>query len=287
MIWNRSPAARRATETHRAIRREILSNPALTGLLRAAAARGAVHYPSVGNTGDGLIQLGTFHLLDDLGLQCPLAKGLTPSALDGANIVVLGGGGGWVDGLYSFWPYLLGPFLERGGEVILLPSSVSGFGEFFRRFGAQFQVFAREATTFDHLRSLPELSGRVHSAHDLAFACDPRFLKRFGTGPSGRNLSLMRTDGESRTQTVPFGNLDIALMVNGIQWAERPECERYLLAAAGLIDQFQDVESDRLHMSALSALLGKSVRMHSNSYFKNEGVYRQTLSRFANVTFAG
>ena len=64
--------------------------------------------------------------------------------------------------------------------------------------------------------------------------------------------------------------------------------ERHLKAAAYLlrvVDSFDVVRSDRLHVAIAGALLGKEVELYPNSTFKNRAVYDFSLERFTNVRF--
>lgn len=47
------------------------------------------------------------------------------------------------------------------------------------------------------------------------------------------------------------------------------------------------MRTDRLHVAIAGALLGKSVELHANSYFKNRAVYQFSLRSFPSVRFVG
>jgi exopolysaccharide biosynthesis predicted pyruvyltransferase EpsI len=274
---------RPAAVVHEELRREILADIKLTNMLREFHAAGASYYPSVGNLGDGLIQRGAAAFFRELDLQFPIATGLRRESLDGISLLVVSGGGGWLGGVYNFWEWLLEPLLGRGGKVLILPSTVSGYREFFARYARQITIFARDPTTFAHLTSIEGLD--VHLGHDLAFATAPEQFAMYRERRGERNLNIYRKDGERTGDDIPFESIDLALVVNGIQWADADTCDRYLDAAAHLISAFERVTTNRLHMAILAAFLDRKVQMLPNSYFKNEGVYVRSLSRFGNVSF--
>ena len=54
------------------------------------------------------------------------------------------------------------------------------------------------------------------------------------------------------------------------------------------VDRFEQVNTNRLHIAILSALLGKSVNFYANSYGKNHAVYEHSMAqRFSNVKWCG
>lgn len=269
----------------KAVRNDLMNDAALVESLRKAVSSGAMLVPSVGNVGDGLIQLGTFDLLASLDISLPTMVGLDRELLGTADALVVGGGGGWVEGLYDTWVWALTPFLEKGGQLVILPSSISGYQEFFARFGAQITLFARERETVEQMEDIAEMRGRVHLAHDLAFGIKPDRFALHSLHPGDGVGFMMRTDKESRQAEVRFGNLDLALARNGVQWTSPETCLAAVDRVAHLMTLYSTIVSDRLHMSALAALTGRRVEMVGNSYHKNRGVYAHTLSRFPNVRF--
>lgn len=273
--------------TRASIRKEVLECEPLAQALDWAVSKGAAYFPSAGNLGDGLIGLGALDVFEHFGCRFDVLQGWHTDVLAGARFVVVGGNGGFLEGLWSDYARVLAPFFEAGGEAVILPCTVSGFREFFQRYGKQMTIFARERVSFDHLRSISELSGRVHLCHDLAFAVDYEKTEwPVGEAGTGAKLSLLRSDEESRGGTKPRNNIDLALLWNGIQWSSRETCMPPLTAAVQLIHRFDEITSDRLHMSALSALMGKRVVMRPNGYFKNRAVFDYTLHRFEHVCFA-
>jgi len=270
---------------HASIRDAILGNDVLTGALGAAAAEDACLMPNPGNLGDGLIQLGTLDLLDDLGLVPPIVNGCSPAQFEGRRSVIIGGGGGWIEGLWEHWAHAARGFLEAGGRMIVLPSSIVGFDDLWRRHAGQVTIFAREKATLDHLLSLPEMEGHAFFCHDLAFAVRLSALHRDDENRGQGTVRMFRTDAESARGRPPVGSIDLSLLWNGDVWGDRRSCSGPLRAAAHLMSQFATLETDRLHMAALAAMLGLHVRMYANAYYKNRSVYDATLHLFDNVEF--
>lgn len=281
-----SPSARQS------LRNDILTDSALHSAIREAASQDARYLPCSGNLGDGLIGLGTLDLFEFLGVSPAICRASDEMGLSApgvgetsASYIIVGGSGGWLQGRWEHFATTLQPFLEAGGRVLILPSTVKGFEDFFRRYASQITIFARERTSYEHLSTIPQLKGRLHLSHDLAFATD---IERLGWDydvPRIGTLNILRQDEESNTGQDFRLNFDLSLLWNGIEWGNREVCERHLAPVAGVIKQFLEVRTDRLHMTALAAMLGCRVTMYPSSYFKNEAVYEHSLSRFKNVTF--
>ena len=269
---------------HEAIRQENLENPKLRAFLNEFALTGAHYLPCAGNMGDGLIALGTLQLFADLGLDIPVLTGLEPEHLDGIDSVIVGGGGGWVEGAWEHYAKLLEPFLQRGGRALVLPTTVSGFARFFERYGRQIVFFAREQHTSDFLADIEAMTGQVFSAHDLAFNVDLAKLDLPPAAPQHDTLKIFRTDAESSGRIISAGAPDLPSIWDGLQWDSIKSCLPPLQSVASIILQFKSIETDRLHMAVLAAMLGRRVVLRSNSYFKNEAIFAQSLVRFDQAT---
>lgn len=96
-------------------------------------------------------------------------------------------------------------------------------------------------------------------------------------------LNCFRTDREKTRRAIPADNLDLSRVFSF--GTDSPDVA--LLAAHSFltyIDRYEEVRTNRLHACIGAALLGKRVRLHANSYFKNEAVFEYSLrDRFENV----
>ncbi len=273
-----------------ALRNDILSNAQLKSQLLTFAEHDAVYIPCAGNLGDGLIGLGTLDLFRAFGVKSRVHDSLKQGVLPPSGYAILGGGGGWFDGLWGHYAEVLQTFLEQGGQVLILPSTVQGFQDFFEKYAPQITIFAREQNTFDRLVKYRGMESRVHLTHDLAFVADlsvfeedinkARLNSREGT------LNIFREDEESSTTGHRKHNYDLSLLWNAIAWHDTQECIRKLRPVVQLLVQKQVVHTDRLHMSILATILGCDVFMYPSRYFKNQAVFDYSLSSFPNVQFS-
>ncbi|GAN69217.1 polysaccharide pyruvyl transferase family protein [Acetobacter orleanensis] len=267
------------------VREEIRQHPVLIDALKRFADHNAVFYPGYGNLGDALIAVGTADLFDDLDWAPEHIYGSHKGVLSGHSHVVMGGGGGWVKGLWEGYREQTLEFLRNGGQMLILPSSFAGFGAEFVPYADQLLIFCREQWSYKELlqQGMPE--ERVFLCSDLAFYTKEHHfsdLDRKGHYPL---LKILRRDEESACKNRPRDSVDLPLLFNGIQWAKLDECLPPLRAVAGIIGQFECVETDRLHMAILSTLLGRIVTVEPSNYFKIKGVFEYTLHRFPTVSF--
>ncbi len=272
-------------EKRNALQSEVLECAPLISTLKEFAAKDAVYFPSAGNFGDGLIGLGTLCLFETIGVNPRVHDILSESPVPEASHIIVGGGGGWLDGLWNHYATILEGFFEKGGQALILPSTVKGFDSFFEKYASQITIFARERVSFDHLNAIKGLEGRVYLCHDLAFATDFSLFKIYGPDQRSGSLNLFREDEEARNASFYTHNYDLSLLWNSLSWFDKETCVRRLLPLVTLMSQFEEIHSDRLHMSILGTLIGCTVTMHPSGYFKNKAVYDYSLSRFNNVTF--
>lgn len=272
-------------EKRLSIQQKIFSCSPLIEILKKFAEKDALYLPAAGNLGDALIGLGTLDLFDKFGLKFQTHDTILFRELPEVEYIVLGGGGGWLDGIWKHHAQILTPFFEKGGQALILPSTVSGFTEYFRKYAKQITVFARDPVTYEHLSSIDELKGSVFLCHDLAFAVDFSRLNPTPNLNKSGSLNIFRQDEESLHHEFYRNNYDFSLLWNGVSWYERETCENKLKALVNILDSFEEIHTDRLHMSVLATFLGANVSMYPGSYFKNEAIYKYSLVGFPNVRF--
>lgn len=282
---------------------------ALGTLLLAGNNNETVYVPNSGNAGDSLIAEATYQFLDDISLRYTTAK-LTDT-LPGRRRVIVGGGGNLV-GPYRNVRNFLDRNLDLFDELIILPHTIQAHEDVLAKLDERCTLICREQRSFDFTRAAaprakvllgddmallwnPEKTRtRAHKAmmsHIADPAFDLRNLKHtvrrvLHRGKvQGGTLNAFRLDVESRNSSVPEGNIDLSqVFATDSMSPAHSACAIHALAQ--FIDRADIVRSDRLHISILSAALGKKVEMHDNNYGKNRSVYDHSLaSRFPNITF--
>ena len=114
--------------------------------------------------------------------------------------------------------------------------------------------------------------------HDMAFYLFTRDTVR-PTGTGGAQpaeLVSFRTDIEStRDQaSLPAANLDVSLLGNHMTNAE---------SLLEIVDRYDSITTDRLHVAIAGLLRGKKVTLHPCSYPKISGIYEASLAKIPGV----
>lgn len=224
-------------------------------------------YPSPGNWGDALINEGSRQLFNDFGvrfrerdrasLECP-ATDRSPT------LAVLGGGGGWNLNWRSSLPFAI-KLSEKYESVIVLPSSYD-FGFIGNALPAEVKLFTRARL---------QTGVKAEFCHDLALYCQTQVET---TKKLPYPLVALRRDKERHRSAIsPDRNWDISLLGT----ADHDSASFF-----GLVNRFESVITDRLHVGIAAAMLGCKVRLLEGNYGKNHGVFDASLrENFTNVQF--
>jgi exopolysaccharide biosynthesis predicted pyruvyltransferase EpsI len=97
-------------------------------------------------------------------------------------------------------------------------------------------------------------------------------------------LNAYRTDGEKTNIELPLDNVDLSEeLAIGVETEELT----FLGAARFLrvINEFETINTNRLHVAVAATLLGKNVNFYANNYFKCKAVYGYSLTSFSNLKF--
>lgn len=288
----------------------LLDQDALASLVRAGDRGDTIYVPNSGNAGDSLIAEATYQFLDRTGLRYRTAF-LTDIVPQGARVIV--GGGGNLVAPYTNVRNFIDRNFERFGQMILLPHSIRGHDDILARLDDRFTLICREPRSFDHCREQAP-GAKLLLGEDMALLWDPantrtvarrttltnvadirfdlRNLKHMTRRIAFRRrihdgtLNAFRTDVETKgTSPVPPDNVDLSEVFATDSMA-RAYSACAVHALASLVRKAKRVRSDRLHISIISAILGRDVEMHDNSYGKNSSIYDHSLARrFPNLNF--
>ncbi|MBU2472700.1 polysaccharide pyruvyl transferase family protein [Patescibacteria group bacterium] len=221
-----------------------------------------------GNYGDSLIWHGTKKLLSLLNISERYVNISLPKYND---VLFIDGGGNFVDYYSDVREFLIKkPALYN--EIVILPHTIFGEKQIkvLNNISSNLTIFCREKVSAKFLEG-KLTHGKVYLWHDCAF------YNKFSLVPSGEGiLNAFRSDKESILRALPESNIDLSY--NGY-------ATKSLDKLINILQKYEQVNTDRLHIAIGAMLLGKQVRLFPNSYYKNKAIFDYSLKRFSNVSF--
>ncbi|MGF6766213.1 exopolysaccharide biosynthesis predicted pyruvyl transferase EpsI/glycosyltransferase involved in cell wall biosynthesis [Paraburkholderia sp. GAS33] len=239
-------------------------------------------FPKSGNAGDGFISYATYELFKRYGIAFTTHK--QGDTVEGETVLI-GGGGNLIEGRYDDVAELIRRHATNN-RVVLLPHTIVGFADVLAETHKNLTVFCREPVSY----RLALLNGanedQTFLSHDVVFFLEDEHFREFFQRGRGI-LRALRQDGET-AGSVPLSpeNIDISLSWNGDIWTSAEFSKHSTKSMAAFIATHAVVQTDRLHVSILSAFLRKRVYLLPNAYYKNRAIYEHSmLPRFADVEF--
>lgn len=239
-------------------------------------------FPKSGNLGDGFITYATLQLFKHFGVNFTTH---TQDERFDNEIIIIGGGGNLVEGKYEDVATLIWEH-RKTNNVYLFPHTIVGYDDILKETFSNLTVFCRDPISYDHCIKSGANPDRVSLVHDVTFYLSDDHFNQSGRKGAG-TLNAFRQDGESVGNSPPVGNIDVSLAWNGDIWQAVPFVESATASLADFLAQYDEINTDRLHITILSAFLGRKVNMFPNNYFKNEAIFQHSIAkRFPNVSFA-
>lgn len=178
------------------------------------------------------------------------------------SILIYNGGGAFCK-YYDRSP-LVKSLSKRFYKVIILPSTF----EQPVNFPDNVVVYVRDK--FESSQNVKE----AKFCHDMAFSLD---LK--GSEPTLEEGFLFRKDIESTSSTFPDEHCDLSA-----QGCHTTPINGFVEGIAN----FKTIHTDRLHIAITGSLLGRSVNLYANSYFKIRAIYHSSLeNHYPKTSFMG
>ena len=252
-----------------------------------------IFLPGPGNAGDGLINLGTYKFLERLGIKHRWGSYLESYP----GKVVLHCGGGALVSIYPGGENILRRNADVAKALILLPHTIRSYGDYLQSLGPNCTLFAREAISHDYLLS-HRGKANIGRAPDMAFVLSDQDIRAEPwsfdhlwqpeiRGPWARmvvkfllrsrkeeTLHAMRTDKESKIYK--GGDADLTGMFSPGNM-RRDQCATAIKTIRLITKAYDEVVTDRLHMSILAAIMGKNVTLIDNSYGKNKSMFEASM----------
>jgi exopolysaccharide biosynthesis predicted pyruvyltransferase EpsI len=258
------------------------SDDPFLSLLRSLSGTRVHFFPKSGNAGDGFIAHATYELFKTQGIEFTTHR--QTDSVEGQTVLI-GGGGNLVEGRYNDVADLIRRH-AKNNKIILLPHTIVGFADVLSETHRNLTVFCREPVSYRMALLNGASTANTHLSHDVTFFLDDDYFSRFSVKESG-TLKALRTDGEATGQVqVSEDNVDMSLSWNGDLWTSPDFCSHVTDSMAAFVAPFETVQTDRLHVSILSAFLQKNVFLLPNAYYKNRAIFEHSLQpRFPKVQF--
>ena len=258
-----------------------------------------IYKPNPGNGGDSVIASATYQLLGDCGVDYKIYR----KGDDTNKAIVMYGGGGNLVELYTNARTFLQAHHQQVDKLILLPHTVEGNEDLLKELGSNTTIFCREPHSFEHVKK-NSTKCEVLLADDLALSLDVNRIKSLSRVPpisvrslysipqlilndmllknalaqfKGENVfNCFRVDPESATESLPEKNLDLSEILRYKSYP-RFVCDWITRSFILTLDQFENINTDRLHVGIVSGLLGKTTRLYPGNYYKNKAVFEFSI----------
>lgn len=260
----------------------VISVAEIAALIRSKLGerKRVLFYQVRGNGGDSIISAGAQQMLLDHGIAFEYLVN-TKQTYRGELIVMNAAGN--LTSNYKLIEGLLRS-THKDNDVILLPCSVEGRERFLSGLSKRVTIIARERFSYAHVFRHFTWVNQLYLAHDMAFYLRGKVQQIFGipsAAPQRKLLHAFRRDSEkpaSGYRKAPKGykNIDVShgLRIGPHNAANAVAIARKMLVQLG---EYKMVKTDRLHGAIAAWLMGRSVELHSNSYYKNRGIYHLSL----------
>ena len=173
---------------------------------------------------------------------------------------------------------------KNAKKVIILPSSFYKCDRLIDILDERFILFCREKNSFNYLKKQNTRS-KIILDHDMAFRMSPNILKEIQNKLNNINKApkFLRQDDESIYHSGT--DLDLSRCMGLSENASEKHILSWGKLMLCIVDTFDTIITDRLHICVASLLMGKNIFLLDNSYKKISGIYQQTLKNHPNIRF--
>lgn len=237
-----------------------------------------------GNAGDALIAYSTYLLFNELNIDYEIIDPKKDIFISNETIF-FSGGGNLVEGKYDHLYNKLKKYINNN-KCIILPHTIFGYQDLVQETHKNLTIICREKVSYELCILNGANKDNLFLSDDMAFYFPEDELSQFSIKGEGRGYCL-RTDGESsKLHYIKDSNKDISLSWNGELWDNFLLSKYVTYSLASYLSQFDEIETDRLHISILAAMLNKKVIMYPNDYYKNRAVFENSIAtKYKNVSF--
>lgn len=243
-----------------------------------------IYIPNGGNGGDSLIAMGTYYLFDKLRLKYHIGEW---NKTYQQKILIYGGGGNFNGKIYNG----CGDFIMRNhkkelnNKIIILPHTIANNDELLKQINSNVILMCREKYSYNYVSKIVKYPQNIYLFDDMAFQL--KFIINNINNINNINKNkyssgnFFRTDNESKNNIIKHkikNNSDLSLKI-----LYDPTMRNKQLVFKNSYDiimkinEYQEINTDRLHLAITGSLLNKKVNFYQNNYYKNKAVYEYSL----------
>ncbi len=235
-----------------------------------------IFIPNPGNAGDALIAVATYAMFKELELNYRIGDS---AATYSNQTLVYSGGGNLLGSAYTEARYFINRNY-RNNRIIILPHTVKDIPELeeWLSYGALL-LYCREQHSYNLIAERYR-ERCVFLCADMAFSlADYSYAKFNSIIDNDAKIVILREDSERTMEVIAKDNLDISATWVGSLWHNQALAAAVVDSLAAYLGPYAKIRTNRLHLAILGGLMGKSVELLPNSYYKNWAIYQYSMAR--------
>tara|TARA_B110001469_G_scaffold127632_1_gene149387 strand:+ start:3146 stop:3934 length:789 start_codon:yes stop_codon:yes gene_type:complete len=260
-----------------------MDNNNIITFLKKYSNKKIIYIPNPGNAGDSLIVLGTFTLFNKINLNYEI--GNINKRYN--NEILFYAGGGNLVGIYNSCKNFILKNQEKN-EIVVLPHTINNEDKLIQNLNKNVTLICREQYSYNYVKKNIKNVNNVFICKDMAFYIDTNYFKKFHK-KSQDICNCFRVDSEKTSIKIPNDNNDISQTLReGIR--NNTSNLNVILETCNKVfnylSNYDEINTNRLHVAIAGILLNKKVNLHSNSYWKNKAIYEYSIKdKYSNIKF--
>lgn len=238
-----------------------------------------IYVPNPGNAGDSLIVYGTLCVFKSLGLTYTI--GYHKNIYN--NKILFYAGGGNLVGLYHDCRNFLYKNKDNN-EIVILPHTIKNETKILKDLGENVKIFCRERISYNYVLNTVKHKNNVFLSKDMAFYID--VPEKYKNKSSSGICNCFRTDVEKTSIKIPQNNNDLSVTLYRPNCTSNPRVIYNIVCSIfDYLSKYNEINTNRLHISISGLLLNKKVNLYPNNYYKNKAIYDFTMKNHNNILF--
>lgn len=236
-----------------------------------------------GNAGDAVINYSTLELFKNINIKYKI---IDKDGIYKKQNIIVSGGGNFVSNYND-----VNKFLENNHEynnILLLPCTINTYANILKKFNNNITIFVREKKSYEYVLKYFNHSKNLFLSDDMAFYLNiNKIIKNNNNKVKYNILNAFRTDIEKTNIKIPKNNIDISKKFEILRfWTNENLIYKVSTNFINYINNFNFVNTNRLHVGIVSVLLNKNVNLYDNNYGKNRDIYNFSIKKkYKNIKF--